>query len=580
MRGFLFSCFALFLSAFAFNAVAQKPDLTSEDQEWVRQTMAGMTMDEKIGQMIFPALSAVFTNVESDTFQEIQRNIVEFHVGGYHSFAGEPAALALLLNRMQGLAKVPLMITGDLEGGPGLVFAGATRLPRAMALGATGSEDLAYQAGKITAVEGRALGIAVDFYPVVDVNNNPANPIINIRSFGEDPALVSRMAAAYIRGVQENGEIATAKHFPGHGDTSTDSHLGMPIMDFNRERLNQIELPPYQASIAAGVGAVMVAHIGLPQLEPETGIPATLSKTIVTDLLRNDLHFGGLVFTDAMDMQGVAAHFTSEEAAVRAVKAGIDVVLLPVSVERTFNGIKRAVASGEISAARIDESVRRILEAKARLGLHTKRTADISELDSVLGSAEHKRSAQAMIEQAVTLVRDEKDSIPLKLRDNQRVLVVTIMDSSSGWRDGTPGQAFRQEFVKRHRNTVSVQVDERTSKDALDILKKLADACDVVVANSFIRIAAYKGSVALNEGQLDLLEYVAKLQKPAVFSSFGSPYLLHFAPDLPSYLLTYEYYPEAERAAARAILGMIPINGKLPVSLPGFYPIGSGLSRQ
>jgi beta-N-acetylhexosaminidase len=223
--------------------------------------------------------------------------------------------------------------------------------------------------------------------------------------------------------------------------------------------------------------------------------------------------------------------------------------------------------------------VRRILQAKARLGLYKDRITDISQIDAVLGSAEHKRSAQTMIERAITLVRDEKEIVPLKLKDNQRVLAITIMDSSSGWREGTPGQAFRQEFVRRHRNMLTVQVDERTSKDALDILKKLADVCDVVVANGFIRVAAYKGSVALNEGQLDLLEYLSKLNKPFVLSLFGSPYLLHFVPDLPTCMLTYEYYPEAERAAVRAILGMIPITGKLPVSLPGFYSIGHGLSR-
>ncbi len=580
MRTIPLSCLALLIASLSNIGIsAQKVDLTSEEQEWVQQTMASMSIDEKVGQMIVPALSAVFTNIESDTFQEIERNIVNFHVGGYHAFAGEPAALALLLNRMQGLAKVPLMITGDLEGGPGLVYAGATRLPRAMALGAAGSEELAYEAGKITAVEGRALGISVDFYPVVDVNNNPANPIINIRSFGEDPALVSRLAAAYIRGVQENGEVATAKHFPGHGDTSTDSHLGLPVIDVTRDRLNQIELPPFEASIAAGVEALMVAHIGLPQLEKDATLPATLSRAVVTDLLRNELRFNGLVFTDAMDMQGIAARFSPEESAVRAVKAGIDVILLPVSVERTFNALRRAVASGEITVSRIDESVRRILRTKARLALNRRNTTDLSQLDAVLGSAEHKRSAQSMIERAITLVRDEKGAVPLRLRESQRVLAITIMDSSSGWREGTPGQAFRQEFVKRHRNTVSVQVDERTSKDALDILKKLADACDVVVANGFIRLAAYKGSIALNEGQIDLLEYLSKLDKPFVFSLFGSPYLLHFVPDLPTYMLTYEFYPEAERAAARAVLGTIPINGRLPVSLPGFYPIGSGLSR-
>jgi beta-N-acetylhexosaminidase len=551
-----------------------------EPQAWVEQTLKSMTLEEKIGQMIVPEMSPVFMNKESEEFARIEKNITQFHVGGYHAFAGDPVAVAALLNRMQKLAKAPLLVTADLEGGPGYQFRGATRIPRAMALGAGGSEDLAYQAGKLTAREGRAMGIHVNFYPVVDVNNNPRNPIINIRSFGEDVALVSRMGQAYIRGAQENGQIATAKHFPGHGDTSQDSHLELPAIDVSRERLNQIELPPFKAAIAAGVGAVMTAHIYLPQLEPEKGLPATLSKVALSDLLMKELGFKGLIFTDAMVMQGVAAHFPPEEATIRAVKAGADIILFPVDVEKSFNAIRGAVQSGEIPLTRIETSARRVLEAKAKLGLHQNRFVDLTQLEVIVGSAEHQRLARTMIEQGLTLVRDEKKSLPLKLDEGQRVLFLNILDSRSGWREGQPGNAFRTELVKRHKNTIEVLVDDSTSPETIDVIKKLARICDVVIASGFIRVAAYKGSIDLSDAQLDLLKSLSKSDKPFIFTLFGSPFLLSFVPELPTYVLTYEYYPEAERAAVRAILGEVPFIGKLPVSLPGAYPIGHGLLTQ
>ncbi|MFQ5926839.1 MAG: glycoside hydrolase family 3 protein [Terriglobia bacterium] len=575
----LICCVAFGLTPLAFiRTGSQRPASADETHPWVEQTLAQMTLEEKVGQMIVPGLDAIFTNQAGETFQEIDRNLTRFHVGGYHAFGGDPAALALLLNRMQQRARIPLLITADLEGGPGYEFRGATRLPRAMALAATRSEELAYQAGKIAAVEGRALGIGVNFYPVVDVNNNPRNPIINIRSFGEDPALVARMARAYIRGAQENGQLATAKHFPGHGDTRQDSHLELPVIDVGRDRLNQIELPPFRAAIAAGVAAVMTAHIYLPQLESETGLPATLSRAVTSDLLRGELGFEGLIFTDAMTMQGVAAHFTPEEAAVRAVQAGADMILYPVDVAKTFNALKRAVETGEIPLARIEASVRRILQAKARLGLHQNRLVDLNQLDALVGSPEHEALARSIIERALTLVRDPKNLLPLTLDPSQRVLLLTILDSRLGWREAPRGLAFARELLRRHPNTTEVQIDDMTSREAIEILKKLADASDVVIANGFIRIAAYKGSIALTQWQLDLLSYLAQLEKPVVFTLFGSPYLLSFVPDLPTYILTYEYYPEAERAALRAILGEIPFTGKLPISLPGAYPIGHGLT--
>jgi len=541
-----------------------------------------MTLEEKVGQMLVPALSSVFMNQQSDAFVEIERNITQFHVGGFHAFAGDPVALAFLLNRLQKMAKVPLLITADLEGGPGFQFRGATRIPRAMALGAAGEEALVYQAGKLTALEGRAMGIGVNFYPVADVNVNPRNPIINIRSFGEDVGLVSRLVQAYIRGAQENGQIATAKHFPGHGDTSQDSHIEPPVLDLSRERLNQVELPPFRAAIEAGVEAIMGAHIALPQIEPESerGLPATLSKAISTELLRGELGFQGLLFSDAMTMQAVATHFTPEDATLRAVRAGADIILIPESVERSFRAIKAAVESGEVPLARIEDSVRRILEAKARLGLERNRFVDLDQLDRLVGSAEHAQLARTMIERGLTLARDEKHVLPLKL-GQRSVLLVNLLDSGQPyWREGTPGAAFHAELLRRHKNTAEVTVDDKTSKESIEILKKLALASDVVIANAFIRVVPHKGTVELTGEQLDLLHFLSKLEKPFVVSAFGSPYLLDFVPELPTYILVYEYYPEAERAVVHAVLGEIPFTGKLPISLPGAYPIGHGLRRE
>ncbi|MCS6816836.1 MAG: hypothetical protein N0A16_05655 [Blastocatellia bacterium] len=552
--------------------------LAAEDRAWIEETLRRMTLEEKIGQMIVPAMTPVFMNHESEEFRRIERNIVEFHVGGYHTFGGDPVALAALLNRMQRLAKIPLLITADLEGGPGYQFRGATRLPRAMALGATGSEELTYRAGQITAIEGRAMGIHVNFYPVMDVNNNPRNPIINIRSFGEDVALVSRLGQAYIRGAQENGQLATAKHFPGHGDTSQDSHLELPVIAVSRDRLDRIELPPFRAAIQAGVAAIMTAHIALPQVEPEQGIPATLSPAILTGLLRKELGFRGLIFTDAMDMRGVAAHFTPEEATLRAVRAGADVILFPIDVEKSFTALRQAVMRGEIPIERIEASVRRLLEAKARLGLHRNRYVDLDRIERIVGNREHQQWARTIIERAITLVRDERRVLPITLNETQRVLLLTILDAREGWREGVPGNAFRAELLKRHRSVVEVTIDDRTPRETIEVVKKLAALCDLILANGFIRVAAYKGSIDLTEGQLELLRALSKLEKPFVFTLFGSPYMLSFVPELPTYILTYEYYPEAERAALRAILGEIPFAGKLPISLPGAYPIGHGLT--
>ncbi|HSO76496.1 MAG TPA: glycoside hydrolase family 3 N-terminal domain-containing protein, partial [Blastocatellia bacterium] len=548
------------------NVAASSPASTSHNTKvvlsnaaWIEKTLLSMTLDEKVGQLIIPATIGMFLSQDSETFKQIRRDITEFHVGGYHMLGEvntihEPAGVALLINHLQEIARVPLLITADFEGGVGLRYLGATRLPRAMAIGATGNPEMAFEAGRICAEEARAMGVRVNFYPVVDVNNNARNPIINIRSFGGDVALVSRMARAYIRGSQSAGVMSTAKHFPGHGDTSTDSHLELPSIHVDRARLDAVELPPFRAAVEEGVGGVMSAHIALPGIDAE-GLPATLSHKMLTGVLRGELGFKGLVFTDALNMSGIVAHYPAGEAAVRAVKAGADVLLYPPSVEQAFVAVRRAVQSVEIKESRIDESVRRILAAKARLDLNKTRFTELNQLDRLLGTSEHQRIAREIIESGVTLVRDKRNVLPLKLTDGQKVLFVTLVDNSEGWRDGVLGRAFLSALLSRHARTTHVHVSERTSPAEFALITKLAALSDVVIVNGFIRVSAFKGSIDLNEGQISMLREFSALEKPFVFVLYGSPYVIAFVPELPTYVLTYEYYPGAEEAALKGVLG-------------------------
>lgn len=565
-------------NVFAFVPQKQKAKPKPVEQSWVEAQIAAMTLDEKIGQVIIPATVGRFLTENSEAFQEVKRDITEFHVGGYHMLGDvtmlhDPAGAAIFINQIQKMSKLPLFITADFEGGVGYRFTGATRLPRGMAIGATDNEDSAYQAGRIAAEECRAIGVNVNFYPVVDVNNNARNPVINIRSFGGEPELVSRMARAYVRGLQGAGVMATAKHFPGHGDTSTDSHSELPIIDIDRARLDQVELPPFRATVAEGVGGVMSAHIALPQIVPDN-TPATLSPKMLTEILRNDIGFKGVIFTDALTMRGVAARYPEGEAAVRAFKAGADVLLYPPSVEKAFNAMKQAVQSGEISEARLDESVRRILTAKQKIGLDKNRFADLDKLAATLGNKENTSKAQEMIQNAITLVRDNRKVLPLKLTPEKRVLFVSIVDSGESVQQFAPGRTFLNNLLQRHKNVINVNVTARTAPTEFELIKKLAAFADVVIVNAFVRIAAYKGSIDLSEGELDLLKTFSAYEKPFAFVLYGSPYLIAFVPELPTYILAYEYYPAAEEAALKAVLGEAVFKGKLPVELPGFYPIG------
>ncbi|MEE8349960.1 MAG: glycoside hydrolase family 3 N-terminal domain-containing protein [Acidobacteriota bacterium] len=556
---------------------AQSPRLDKEAQDWVTSIFDKMTLDEKIGQLIIGGTNSDFTNVKSDKFQQIRSDITRYHVGGYHAFGGELLSAAFLIRRMQELASVPLLITADMEGGTGLIFRGGTRFPRAMALGATFDPENARRVGRMTAMEARSIGVHVNFYPVVDVNNNPLNPIINIRSFGEDPQRVSDMAVAYVEGFQETGLIATAKHFPGHGDTSRDSHLQLPVIPVSRERLDQVELLPFQKVIQAGVRAVMTAHLVIPALEPQPNLPATLSRRISTGLLKEEMGFEGLIVTDAMNMGGLRHHYGDAEAAVLAFSAGADLILFPLSIGKAFRGLRDAVRQGRISADRLNLSVQRILQVKASLGLHQGPRSYLSAIDQQVGAPEQLKSSQRIMDRAITLVRDEKDVLPFTLGPKAKVLLVTVLDERRPRE--SRGAAFAAEFLIRHRQTEHVEVLPDVSEEKIESIRKLAEDADFVVVGIYIRTAANKGEFGLSPNEMTLLEIVSRNPKPAALVVFGSPYLLSLISHLPTYIVAYDDHKGAELAAVKSILGEISFRGKLPVSLPDLYPVGHGITR-
>ncbi len=598
---------ALVASAWVVGAWGQgAADQASSERRaaaWVRATLARMTLDELVGQLLVPSVQAMFTSSDSDTFDRLVALVHEQHVGGFHVFGGaapvpgvllnptyssvrlgDPLEAASLLNRLQAVARVPLLNTADFEAGVGFRLEGATVFPRVMAFGAAGDERLAYEAGRITAVEGRALGVHVNFAPVVDVNNNPRNPVINTRAFGEDPAQVGRLAAAYVRGLQAGGMLATLKHFPGHGDTDVDSHLGLPIIRHPRERLEAVELAPFRAGLAAGAAAVMIGHIVMPALDAAPATPATLSRPIVSGLLRGELGFEGLVYTDSMSMQAVTAMLPPGEAAVRAVQAGHDVVLHSPDPAAAFRAIKAAVERGEIERGRLAASAERVLEAKARLGLDRVRTVNLEAVASIVGGRAHRAVAEEVSQRAVTLVKDERGEVPLRLPRDAAILCLSVLDYPSGWGIAAPGRTLVPELRARWPATTAVELSDRSSRNEIDLVRAMARRYDAVVAAVYVRAAAYSGRMDLAPPLADLLRELAAVTKEAGVAYaavlFGNPYVATFLPELPAMLLTFDYYDLAERSAVRALAGEAPITGRLPVTLPGVAERGHGLMRQ
>jgi beta-glucosidase-like glycosyl hydrolase/uncharacterized lipoprotein YddW (UPF0748 family) len=551
--------------------------------DWVELTLAGMTLRQRVGQLVVPWLGGSYLPLDSEEHDRLRSWVVDEGIGGVVVSIGAPMDMAAKLNALQSEARVPLLVAADMEHGPGqrltggtvmpwgLELGGGTEFPPVMGLGAAGDDRLAYEMGRITALEARAVGIHMIYGPVVDVNNDPDNPIINTRSYGEDPQAVARLAVAHLRGMQEHGVIATAKHFPGHGDTSTDSHIALPVIPHDRARADSVELVPFRAAIDAGVGAIMSAHIAFPSLTGDS-VPATLHPRILTALLRDELGFDGLITTDALDMGGIVSGFGRDEAAVLSLHAGADILLMPPDVRTAIDAVVEAVTRGDLTEARIDHSVRKLLAAKAGLGLHRERTVELAAVPRVVGIRAHQALAQEAAERSITLVRDRDGLLPIRPDDDLRVLVVIYADDP----DPLAGRAFRRALEARFPLLDSAIIDGTARADDLRTLLAAADTVDLVVFAPFVRVLAWKGDVAIAE---PVTEFVRRLaaRRPTAVVAFGNPYVLTEFPGIGTYVLAWGPENALQRAAARALVGEIPVTGRLPIAIPPYHDVGDGV---
>lgn len=563
-----------------------------------------MSLDEKIGQLICVGINATFLNQDSDAFKDLRHQVEDNHVGGIILFRGPVYESVMLVNRMQGLARYPLLISADLEAGAGMRFDDTVNLPWNMAVGATDNPDYARRQGALTAREARALGVQQIYAPVADVNNNAANPVINVRSYGEDPAAVGRFVAAFIEGAQSNGVIATAKHFPGHGDTATDSHRGLPEIDVSRDRLNAVELVPFRAAVKSGVGSVMTGHIGMPQIDPtavvplprdlklkpidtdENGevvvekgtMPTTLSP-VMTGMLRHDLSFDGLIVTDALSMSGLTIYFTQEEAAVRAIEAGADLLLKPADPDASLRGVREAVKKGRIKEQRIDESVLRVLAAKYDLGLVKQRVTPLEQIDTSVAGKESLDLAREIAEHAITLVRNDDKLVPLSsLKPDARIFNLAITNGDDRLWIANAFAETLAHAIGPGLKLETVVLDERSSEAEVQKALERANRADLVIASLYGRVRTGQArSLGLPEAGAKALSALLKSEKPMVSISFGNPYLLQSFPELRTYIVAYGDMPSLQQASARALAGDIDITGKLPISLPGLYARGTGI---
>ena len=577
----------VFLTAFTGCKEAPPSGLSAEQQQWVEETLENMTVEQKVGQLLAPAIAPPGSDTDQVPLTQVKEWIDKYHIGHVYlaSSRMDPVRTAGFINNAQSASRIPLLIHSDLEPGPGGRFDGGTILPPLMGIARTGSDSLAYLAASITARESRAIGIHLINSPVLDVNINPDNPVICIRSFGDNPRLVAELGKAYVRGLTDNGLIGAAKHFPGHGDVSVDSHSKMPSITASRERLDSIEFYPYRQLIPAGLKAIMTAHISVPVLDPTPGLPATMSEPILTDVLREELGFDGLIITDAFDMGGILESGSFEESTVRSILAGNDIVLLWTKprFETVFPYVLNAVKEGRISEARLNASVRRNLIAKVWVGLHMDKYVDMKKIPSIVDTQEHRDQALMIYERSITLVKNQGPILPLPA-DNKKIAVLSVNDDKNHLHIA---RTFMIEIESRSEISSTISIDPQTPADVLKKALAEAEKADVIIVGLFARIMARRGSASIiNDDLARFIQDLAKGDTPVFVVSFGSPYLISRFPEVDGYMVAteptwdfygYDKYRPGQIAAAEALFGEIDITGKLSVNIPDLYPSGHGL---
>lgn len=546
------------------------------DEHWVDSTLSSLTLRQKVGQMIVAYSMTPYMSYNDPDFLKLAHMVQKQQIGGIAVSLGNIYEQVMMLNRLQKLAGVPLLIASDYENGLGMRLRGGISFPSNMALGATRDSSLVYKIGRVVGEEARAVGVEQVYAPVSDVNDNPENPIINVRSYGENPQLVASMASEFVKGVQSEGAIATAKHFPGHGDTHVDSHLGLPVVDYGMHRLDTLELVPFRADIAAGVRSVMVAHIAFPRIDSEPGVPGTLSPAITTGLLKDSLNFHGLVVTDALTMGGVVKGFTDGAAAIRAVNAGADILLMPPDNHLAIESIVAAVKEGKISQSRVDNAVRKILEVKSELGLDRARLINVNDIDRVVGTESHELLAEHAARRSITIVRNDSNVLPLQYRQPGNILCLVVTDN------GNPFEAdyFKRELLKRYDNVSFAQINPTSNEVDFKDAMNAVDTSSLVLIPAYIQWRSGTGTIDFTPQVQAFLDTVTNSGKPVVMVSFGNPYLLRSVPGVTAYVCAYGAMKVSVQAAVQALFGEINVSGKLPVTIPGVAKYGRGIDMR
>ena len=520
-----------------------------------------------------PWVSGTYASNDAEGLAQAERWVDSLGVGGLIVSVGSPLDIAAKLNHLQSRARIPLLVASDLEAGTAIRLVGGVAFPTNMGVAAGGRDSDAYTMGRITAREARAVGIHLAFAPVADVNNNPANPIINIRSFGEDPRTVARFVTAAVRGMEEHGLLATAKHFPGHGDTDTDSHLSLPAVPAGWSRLDSLELVPFRAAVAAGVSAIMSAHLAFPGLRSGGVTPGTVMPEVLTGLLRDSLGFQGLVVTDALDMGALVTTYGAGEAAVLALLAGADLLLQPAGAATAVAAIERAVRNGRITEERLDRSVHRVLGLKQRLGLFARRDVPLDSVSAVVGSASHWAAAREVAARSVVLLKDSAGVLDAVRRSPGRVVLVTYAEEQNLG----AGVTLAAELRAAGHTVTAFRLWPASGPASLDSVRTMIHGGAVPVFGIGVRPMPWRGTVGMPEALAALVRETAR-GRPTVLVSLGSPYLVSQTPEVAAYLIAWSATPAAEWAAARALSGA-PIGGRLPIRVPPHYPLGAGLDR-
>ncbi|MBC7788630.1 MAG: glycoside hydrolase family 3 C-terminal domain-containing protein [Anaerolineae bacterium] len=558
---------------------------TATSSRWTDSVLASLTLREKAAQIVWPFVLGDYVSGDSPQWRRLTQHVQQEKVGGFIISVGSPTEVAAKLNALQSMSELPLLFAADLEAGAGfrarggyfvpnaIDLGGAIVFPPEMAIGATGDTTLAYEQGRLTAIEGRALGIHIAYAPVLDVNNNPDNPVINTRSYGEDPELVARMGVAFIHGLQDHGMIATGKHFPGHGDTGMNSHLALPVVTVSRKRLDALELVPFWAAIKGGVGAIMSFHGVMPALD-SSNVPGTLSAKVLTDLLRGEMGFKGIIVSDAMDMQGVLNQFGAAEAAKRGISAGIDILLQPVNVSETIDAVVAGVREGRYTEARLDSSVRRVLETKRKLGLARNKLVDLNALRFLVGDSSNVQVARKVAEKSITLVKDSLRQIPLSI-PGARVLSITVARRP----DLAAGNAFNAELRSSLPNLRTEFVATENAALHYSRLIAAADSADVTIVSSYMGHSWDALTVSAPQAFTNFVQSLAQQGRKPIVVAFGNPYLLQQLPWVGTYLVAWGGFPVSQTAAARALLGKTAISGHLPISIPPYASRGAGEDR-